>query len=326
MSYIQKRGSIWYYYTGSRPQVVRTLKTTSKKVALRLKDDLDYTMITGSFGLKKKISMKISKLLQEFYESVAELKSATWKKRMFQFNNAINPFMGKDSIASLTPKRINKYIQYRLDLGRATKTVHDEVAYLKRVFEYGKNEGYITVNPVAKETVVMPDKAPEKPRDSISHSVMQSIFEKASELGFHDDVIYWKLLYYTGLRAGDGGTLTKDKIHNGGIRQKKTGFNVALFMHPEIEQYGDAIYNIAPTKKVRRQSRITLQRIAKEVSYNEYICLHSLRHSFTTRCQTELGMSVEDNKIFTGHSTSNTVVNYSHPKFDAIKDRLSQLA
>jgi integrase len=305
---------------------VRTLKTTSKKVATKLKDEIDFTMVSGSFGLKKNISMKISQLLQEFYESVAKLKSDSWKTRMHQFNNAIIEFMGKDSLTSLTPKRINKYIQYRLELGRATKTVHDEVAHLKRVFDYGKNEGYISINPVKKETVVMPTKAPETPRDSISHSVMQSIFEKASELGFYDDVIYWKLLYYTGLRAGDGGMLTKEKIHNGGIKQAKTGFNVALFMHPEIEQYGDAIYNVAPEKKRRNQSRGRLQKVAKLVGYDEYVCLHSLRHSFTTRCQTELGMSVEDIKIFTGHSTSNMVVNYSHPKFDAIKDRLSQLA
>ena len=182
-------------------------------------------------------------------------------------------------------------------------------------------------NPINNPAVVLPRQKQKYPRTIVPHETMVQIFDRGEEMGFFHDVIYWKLLYYTGLRSGDGGELKKsDMTHEGtgAVTQQKTGFKAAIFMHPEVERYGDAIFGLAPDEKKRDRSRRRLKKVAKAVGWKHRIDLHTFRHCFTTRMQ-ETGLSAEDIKILTGHTTSSMVATYSHPRYDYIKEKIREL-
>ena len=130
------------------------------------------------------------------------------------------------------------------------------------------------------------------------------------------------MLYYTGLRAGDAGTLKKEYIQKGFIvrTQTKTNLKVSIPLHPELK--GLDIFNLMPTKGRRNKSSERLKKILKK--YGAKGTLHTFRHTFASKLF-DLGLGTEDIKLVTGHSTSVMAAGYTHPTMDRIKDVFNRL-
>lgn len=353
MSTLKKRGDSWYYFRGSRNTRVRlSLKTSNKKIAEIRENKLNLMMSMGTHGMNHGVAaqkyldyiienydvsadtesivngfnkLSLKKIAEEYRELCNDTKSASWSRRIGHHLNRITDYFGDVLMPDIKPPDINRMLKKRSADNFAPSTINDEIAILNSLYKYAVGCQYIMYNPVDTPAVIRPKNVWVNPRSAPTHEIMQSIFEEAEKEGLYEDVIFWKLICYTGLRPGDAGNLTKDKIINEGTVQKKTGFRAALFMHPEIEQYGDAIYNLKPKEKPHRaKSRGRLQRIAKSLKWNKHIDLHCLRHYFATR-MSELGLSAEDLKILTGHTSSKMVTNYAHPRYDYIKSVIKEL-
>ena len=324
ISKITKRNGVWHYYRSVNGKRFRkSLGTSNKQSAILRQRKLDADIDAGLDGTKKYL---LADVADEYFNAMKAVKSQTYSKRLKIHFNQIKSHLGDINIDDIRPSHINQFINDRLASGAAKKTVRCDVSELRRLFLYAIGERMTGWNPVDVPTVARPKNEVETPRIVVPHNIMVQIFEQALKLGLKHDVMYWKIIYYTGLRPADAGTLTPDKIQYEGTTQKKTGFPVALFMHPEIEQYGNDIYNAAETEwNHRRESRKNLKMCAEAVGWDNNIDLHTLRHCFATRLQ-ELGLSAEDIKIMTGHSTSQMVANYSHPRYDYVRETLKGLS
>ena len=353
MSKIIKRCDYWNYSSGSRATRIRlSLKTGNKKIAESRQGKLDLMLSYGTHGMKHQMAankyldhiidnflvsgdtelivngfnkLSLANVADEYGELCHDTKSSSWSKRIGQHLHRIVDYYGDILLVDLKPQDINRMIKKRTMSGFAPSTINDEIAILNSLYKYSVGCQYIMYNPVDTPAIMRPKNVWVNPRIAPTHEIMHKIFSAGEKEGLYEDVIYWKLICYTGLRPGDAGNLTKDKIINEGTVQKKTGFRAALFMHHEVLQYGDAIYNLKPEDKPHREtSRRRLQRIAKALGWPERIDLHCLRHYFATR-MSELGLSAEDLKILTGHTSSKMVTNYSHPRYDYIKSVIKEL-
>jgi|19_taG_2_1085344.scaffolds.fasta_scaffold00950_22 integrase len=353
MSKIVKRGEAWHFISGSGATRIRlSLKTGNKKIAEIRENKLNLMMSYGTHGIKTQVAaqrylehiivnydvssdtefiangynkLSMKKIANEYRALCNDTKSSAWSRRIGHHLNRILNYFGDVLMPDIKPPDINNMIKQRTRDGFAPSTMNDEIAILNSLYKYAVGCQYIMYNPVDTPAIIRPKNVWVNPRSAPTHEIMQSIFRAGEKEGLYEDVIFWKLICYTGLRPGDAGNLTKDKIINEGTVQKKTGFRAALFLHPEIEQYGDAIYNLKPKEKPHRaKSRGHLQRIAKSLKWDKHIDLHCLRHYFATR-MSELGLSAEDLKILTGHTSSKMVTNYAHPRYDYIKSVIKEL-
>lgn len=314
----RENGIYYFHYGTGKSRIRKSLKTKNKRIAEKL-----YTTIHTEVLLKEKgipiSSLSVQELFEEYYKlEILPKKKKSWADRV---TIAINHFIddySDNQIIKIRLIHINKFITKRLAIVAGT-TVKKELSILNNMFQYAYHNTYIPKNPVSKASVgeVKSKEGENIPNDVWVKLMRLNILQK--------DRIFWNILYYTGLRAVDAGTLKKESIIDGVIKQQKTDRDVGIYLHPKLQEFGDEIYEIYPKKKSRDISRGRLQSNLEELGYPlKKWNLHSLRHSFSTNLQ-ELGLGLEDIKNLTGHSTSKMASKYAHGGLKLQKQYIDKL-
>jgi|DEB0MinimDraft_10_1074344.scaffolds.fasta_scaffold02160_11 integrase len=319
---ITKRSNGYYYFIyGSNEKgnrVRKSLKTTNKKIAEKLGAALYTEIMLQENGIATS-SLNVAELYKEYYNlEILPKKTKAWADRVKIVMNHLIEYMGTKQIKNVRLIDINKYINNRLSVVAGT-TVKKELSIIKKMFEYAHNNTYISSNPTIAATI-----GDVKSKDG--ENIPKDVWEKLMRLNIpRRDRIFWNILYYTGLRAVDAGTLKKEDVENGVVNQKKTDRDVGIYLHPKLIEYGNEIYEIYIHKGDRDKSRELLQKKLEGMGYPlKKWNLHSLRHSFTTNLQ-ELGLGLEDIKNLTGHSTSKMASKYAHGGLKLQKQYIDKL-
>jgi len=323
MSRIYKRtGSPhWQYTDGGGPhRIQKSTGTPNKRIAQLIQAKWDEERILQRHGIATK-SMTCEALYQEYIELIQTVKSESWSKRISAGLKQFIYVYSNHLIGRVTVKDINNYISKRLKDDKANKTVRDEVSIVKAMFEYAIQNKYIHSNPC--KNVILPAKKTKRPRQAIPHDIVKKTIDLAWR---EDDRIFWSLLYYTGLRVGDAGTLKPENLKGDCIElaQTKTAEPVMIPLHNELLPYKDKLVDLMPTVHRRDESRKRFQKILRE-NFGMKADLHSLRHSFNTHLR-DLGLAYEDRKALLGHiSTSKVTADYTHPNTDFLRYYINQL-
>jgi len=282
MAVFKKKNSPNYYYEFQGYIKQMSLHTSNKRKAMRLANELDEVVLRMKTGLLNNEEWNLArrikdKTIKDIYDKYykAELKN---KKKPQYYTSKLLPFIrsyGQRQVKQFTFEDACAYRE-KLIAKYTPKTANNHLSEIKRMLQFAVNSKY------AKENVMhisgfLPSTKPTRPRKPIRKEWVENAINLAT---CERDRIYWTILLHTGLRANDAGNLTPEKVSQG-IFQQKTGEYRKIMMTPTLRTFGDAIYNVCPSKQNQRTSREAFQ----EIMYREYSYktdLHSIRHTTFT--------------------------------------------
>jgi len=301
----------WYYTNGSRSDRKRSTGTSSKKTAKLLQAKWDEEAILLKHNvISHKISLKDASIQ---YKELIEGKVGR------SYYNKVIFITGKFSddrmMHEITVNDIDQFINSRKV---SPKTIRDNVSLLHKWFEWGRKRNYCAINPV--DGAILPPLVKSKIRNDLNpDDVMDAINSTVRT----DDKMFWSILYYTGLRALDGGTLTKDNISKGkdgkpiiDLIQGKTKRRVIIPLHHAL--IGKDIYNVMTTYSKYSKSRVRLKNFIPESD------LHSLRHTFASQLS-KFGATNYEVKYMLGHKSNDITTEYIHHSIDRLRGFIDRL-
>lgn len=299
-----------YYYTVGTPpnRIVRSTGTKELTIAKRIKRKWDEEYILQKHHINVS-QILLYDLIDKYYNVISPIKTHTWAERMSCAIKALKSLIPNIFAHDLKKYDVNQYVAQRFKNAK-TATIQKEIRLLKNILDFGVDNQYNDRNVAIN--IALPKSEPNQ-YPPFTNEVLKTIFNRCIKR----DLIYWKILLYTGLRAGDGGTIAKIEIKDNMIIrfQQKTKKQVIIPLHKELLIYGNNIIMIMPERSDRNSSFRRLKKILHQIGVDGN--LHTFRHTFATRLF-ELGLSSEDIKIVTGHSTATMTSNYTHPRFDYI--------
>ncbi len=313
----KRKDSPYYYYTnGDGPKrVVKSTETESLKIARLIKNKWDEEFILQKHGITRP-KILLYDLFDQHLTVIQSVKSASWSKRMRLSMNILKAHFNNIYVHDLKLSDVSLFIAERAKT-KSASTIRHDIIFLQKALEYAKDNDFIERNIAQK--VSLP-KAVKRQHPPFSDETLKLILDSANEI----DKIYWQVLLYTGLRAGDAGTIEENDIRGNVIRKtmQKTGKVVAVPLHPKLKIIKKQIVMVMPTDEDRRLSYRRLKRILKNIGTQGN--LHTFRHTFSTKLF-ELGLSTQDVKIVTGHSTATMTAGYTHPRLQYIKEIFEKL-
>ena len=312
MSTLTKRGRYWYY---NRNQLRRSLRVTDKATAerIRAKWDNDYALKRAGITVINEILL--DDMIRDWYRFTH--KPPAWYDRISISIKHFQAYAGNLVVSDIDVKLINEFIAKRSEIV-APNTIKIDLNALRQLFSYAEDNSYIDRNPVLKAN--KPKYKIQKPRSPLPKRILQGIFDLAASR----DRIYWMVCYYTGLSPSDAGTLQPHVIKDGIIHTAriKTGTPATIPLHPVLLDLGDKIYNCMPLKSARDDSNRRFVVLCKKRGIKAVI--YSLRHSFVSHLF-DMGLSLEDIKVLTGHTSSSTTAAYTKAQIDIIRKYIFQL-
>ena len=324
MSHIRKRGNIYYYY--HRPAGILTgfpLGVDNKRLALQLQDELDLKYARKRLGLKHIEKIPLKKFLREFLEDLEFSKSDAWFRRLRIMHNNFARFLSEnnvDSLAEINYKLIFRYKKKRkqdITIRQnfvSDKTINEELFYIKSLLKYAVKNEYL--DPLRFDVSDLRIKGIEQNKFMpFSDDQIREIFD--ADLVFKD---YYKVLYYTGLRSVDAGTLHSDDFKTDGDisyiekETKKEKVWVAVPIHENISfitlKKGYIFKNLVE-KGQRARPYEHLRRFVKSKNWEGHLTIHSFRHSFNQRL-ISLNVDQSTRALMIGHSNVDSNKDYSH--------------
>ena len=313
----KRKNTPYYYYTvGTPPNRIRqSTGTNNLSVAKKIKVRWDEEYILQKHGIIRP-KILLYDLFDQYLTIIKSVKTASWSKRMQLSMNILKAHFNSIYVNDLKLSDVSLFIAERAKT-KSASTIRHDIIFLQKALEYAKDNDYVERN-VAQKAVL--PKAKKNQHPPFSDETLKAIFNYANEI----DSIYWKILLYTGLRAGDAGTIKKSEIRDNMIRKtmQKTGKEITIPLHPKLKKIKRHIVMVMPTDKERRLSYRRLKIILKNIGIQGN--LHTFRHTFSTKLF-ELGLSTQDVKVVTGHSTATMTTNYTHPRLDYIKEIFEKL-
>lgn len=300
----------WYYTTGSKSSRKRSTGTANKRVAKFIQDKWDEERILLKHNI---ISYKISLHgASKKYIGLLEGKigASYLRKIKFVTNFFIKNNPNKE-MHEITVNDIDQFIKDRK--GLSPKTIIDNVSIFRKWFDWGKVHKYTAENPA--DGAILPPLEKVVFRKDLD---LKAVKKAISNTSRKDDKTYWAILFYTGLRAMDGGRLTKDQISKGkdgkpviDMIQGKTKRRVIIPLNKSL--IGKNIYNVMGTEAKSNKSRVRLKEFIPESD------LHSLRHTFASRL-IELGATTFEVKALLGHQSNDVTMDYIHHNIAKLRE------
>jgi len=303
----------WYYSFGTPPFRKRqSTKTDSLRLARLIQQKWDEELILANRGIAAK-RILVPNLIDRYIEHLRRLKNESWYLRQKGGLKHLSRLFPNYQVREISYTEIRHYIRIRKEEGVSPKTIREEVSMISRFFLYAIKDSYALSNPA--EGADLPAKRKIKPRTAISSEELSRTVREAER---EDDRIYWSLLYYSGLRTGDAGSLTNKDIQNDRIDivQQKTSRRVIIPLHRKLKKFN--LVSLMPTRGKRRWSRHRFQKI---LGYGD---LHSIRHSFGTHL-IEKGATTFDVKALLGHKSADVTSEYIHQNFARLKKIINLL-
>lgn len=307
----------YYYYTAGSPpnRVYKSTGTDVLSIAKQIKQKWDEEYVLQKHGITRP-KILLYDLFDQHLAIIRSVKTISWSRRMQQSMSVLKAHFNNIYVNDLKLSDVSLFIAKRAKT-KSASTIRHDIIFLQKALEYAKDNDYVERNVAQK--VIMP-KIKKNQHLPFSDETLKVIFNYANEI----DSIYWRILLYTGLRAGDAGMIKKSEIQDNMIRKtmQKTGKEITIPLHPKLKKIKRQIVMVMPTNEDRRLSYRRLKRILKNIGIQGN--LHTFRHTFSTKLF-ELGLSTQDIKVVTGHSTATMTTNYTHPRLDYITKLFEKL-
>ncbi|WP_440897140.1 tyrosine-type recombinase/integrase [Amphibacillus sp. Q70] len=246
--------------------------------------------------------------------------SLTLKVYGFQCN-LLKRYFGDIGIGDITTENLKQYL---VEAGEHLKpsSLGHRVRFIKSLFKWIHEEGYILKNPAAK--LKEPKLGKRIPKFLSAHEI-----EHLRE-GCYTSMenALFEFFYSTGCRIGEVAKLNRDDIHfignsvivhGKGDKEREVYFNIrcAIWLKRYLDERDDnqPCLFVTERKPIRRMSVDTLRHIVKRISnragINKTIHPHQLRHSFATHMVNN-GAPLEVIQSLLGHEKSETTRIYAH--------------
>ncbi|HLR67808.1 MAG TPA: site-specific tyrosine recombinase/integron integrase [Virgibacillus sp.] len=242
--------------------------------------------------------------------------------KMYGFQcNLLRRYLSDRRMDEITTEDLKQY------LGEAAKylkpsSLGHRVRFIKSLFKWTHEEGYILKNPAAK--LKEPKLGKRIPKFLSEHEI-----EHLRE-GCHTSMekALFEFFYSTGCRIGEVAKLNRDDINfmgnsvivNGkGDKEREVYFNVrcAIWLKRYLDERDDnePCLFVTGRKPKRRMSvdslRYIVKRISNRAGINKTIHPHQLRHSYATH-MVDNGAPLEVIQSLLGHEKSETTRIYAH--------------
>jgi integrase len=248
-------------------------------------------------------------------------------------------------ITSITPRDIEGFLNARLKLGLAPKTVILDLKAISIAFRQAENYNLIAKNPVL--AVRLP-KDVRSERDVFTQEEVQKLITAAPTVEWQTLIL---LGYFIGARLGDCVRMTWENVNpdSGMIEyeQKKTGKKVSVPMHHHVLEHLEFLSTFSTTGFLSPKLAVKLtggrrglsegfKRIVikagidpktvqgKGIRKFSKRSFHSLRHSFNSALA-NAGVPEEVRMKLTGHATSVMNSQYTHLQAKTLKDAVTKM-
>lgn len=318
MSTLKKRNGIYQYHHN---HIRISLKTSDKKIALILRDQMDLKRLTGQLDTPR---MKILGLTEKYIPYIASddtISDNTKKKVTYQVNIFAE---------YIRTNNLNKYIDeitvdlfHRYATWRDIASLKNDMMSLNKMFRWGVSKG-LTV----QVTVPVADYVIKK-----SHKHRAITHEEFLRLYGNTHTKLYEFLYYTGLRPSDVIRIHSSMVEGYGrlltlTPQKTANSSGKVIVMPLNKRIGvsapptdDFFY--FPTYLANPNLLDSARREIKKILGKE-VTLYSLRYSFNARLK-ELGASIELRKDAMGHTNIRTTEGYSTPEVSQLASYIDRM-
>jgi integrase len=261
-----------------------------------------------------------------------------------RFLESLGP-RSKKPLTALVSRDIESFLNARLELGMASRTVILDVKVIRTALNAARRQGLVTVN--AAEAVELPDVEGVE-RGTFTPAEIKILVDTAEE--------EWKTLillaYYTGGRLSDccrmgwdGVDLAKGSLT---YTQTKTGHKLTLPLHPDLLAHLEVLAGtdkpspfimshmagLKPGgrhglsegfKRIMRKAGIDMQTVEKKgVRTLSRRTFHALRHSFTSALA-NANVSPELRMRLTGHKSAAVHSGYTHHELENLRAAVGKL-
>jgi integrase len=250
------------------------------------------------------------------------------------------------SLRLIAPFHIERFVNHRLDQGRAPKTISVDTRILGIAFHRAERYGYIDKNPVP---VIQLPKVVSTEREPFTYAEIEQLVAAASNLDWQTVIL---LGAYTGARLGDCVAATWEQVDAEhdliSLRQTKTGKPVILPIHPRLGRHlahvaeQHATGPLAPSlasktpggkhglsegfKRIARRAGVDL-RIVQGKGRQQFAkrTFHSLRHTFVSALA-NADVPMEVSMAATGHVSADIHKRYWHLQQERLRRAIWKLA
>ena len=246
--------------------------------------------------------------------------SLTLKMYGYQYN-LLKHYFGDIKMCSFTTEKLKKYLGEAGEHLKPSSLGH-RVRFIKSLFKWTHEEGFILKNPAAKL------KEPKLGK-RIPKFLTQQEIELLRE-GCHTSMekALFEFFYSTGCRIGEIAKLYRDDInfvghsvivHGKGDKEREVYFNIrcGIWLRRYLNERTDVepclfVTDRNPKRRMSIDSlRYTIKRISNRAGINKSIHPHQLRHSYATH-MIDNGAPLEVIQSLLGHEKSETTRIYAH--------------
>ncbi len=278
--------------------------------------------------------MKLTEALEKYRQYLSGLKSQATIKTYSRAIEGLIRFTGDKSVEELTFEDIMHYKSYLYSkqslsssVAVALSAIHGFIEFLRQIYKIK------TID--IDDLKILRPKVSQKIPSYLNKAQIENIFNVCKDI---EEEIIIKMLYYTGMRAGELLSLSKRDIVeiDGSLYIKVKGKGGTYRNIPVVEQLRIVLiqyfkYHELKYKNTDKLFPFTyntlynqLKRIAQRVGLEE-ITPHWLRHS----CATELlsqGVDIRVIAEICGHKSLNTTMRYAKVKPQLAKEALEKLS
>ena len=209
MAFIRKRGKYWhvYFYWGGK-LYSRSTKSTSKEIALKIKNEIETELAFRRFNLPYAKKITIKSFLDEYFNYAENVKSKnTIRADRFAVDKLLKVCKESDFVHTINVRKIDD-LKMKLLKEMDVTSVNIILRHLRSILNTAKRWGYISENPVSRAGLIKEEK--EMPR-AIKRDDLIKILDYAEKYN-KDFAVIIKFALLTGFRRGEIANLKWEDI------------------------------------------------------------------------------------------------------------------
>jgi len=336
MSRLYKRGDSpnWWYTDGTPPnRIMRSTGTSSLKLANMLKRKWDEELFFKKHRIPQNQRISVHEICEKYkknmYAKKQKGKGIAYINQKAKYVDNFSEFMrmpkNRKAFMEIDASDIDRYIVHRMSVDNVSaKTVRDDVRNIGLMFDYAIKYNFFDEENPCKNPDIPKHKGKRRIPIPVQY-VLEALRSKDRDIT-EEDKTFWSICFYTGLRAGDAGTLTESQVQNDRIiihDTDKADVPVEIPLHPNLKKRN--IINVFTDKYDRDRSTKKLQAELKRLGYKEHADMHSLRHTFNT-LMLESGLSSKDRKKLLAQSSEEVNADiYTHENYNLIEGIINKI-
>ncbi|AOV07073.1 tyrosine-type recombinase/integrase [Sporosarcina ureilytica] len=242
--------------------------------------------------------------------------------KMYGFQcNLLKRYFGDVIMGDITTENLKKYLGEAGGHLKPSSLGH-RVRFIKSLFKWAHEEGFIFKNPAAK--LKEPKLGKRIPKYLSKHEI--ELLREGCYTSLENAL--FEFFYSTGCRIGEIAKLNRNDInfagnsvivHGKGDKEREVYFNIrcAIWLKRYLDERDDEepCLFVTERKPIRRMSidslRYVVKRISNRAGINKTIHPHQLRHSYATHL-VDNGAPLEVIQSLLGHEKSETTRIYAH--------------